>query len=513
MDFDVLIKGGAVVDGTGAPARHVDVGIANGRIAALDRIDGTNAAHVIDAAGLAVAPGFIDVHVHSELARLGGVDQFAGVLDGVTTELMSPDGFSWAPLSPERLKEVKEYLQVFYGDPDIGWDWTSVADYLSRFAGRIPNNLVPQAPHLAIKVAAMGWVDGPASSEQMGAMKAHLVEWLEAGAVGMATGLEYQPGALSPMSELIDLCRVVAAAGGVYAPHQRGYWSRLAQGCGETFDIGRRSGVKVHISHLAVDEAAAGLLDDAQASGVDVSFDMYPYSAACTHLLMMLPEWAQAGGYQASMRRLTSSVERERLRAETAMRVGERGEITLSCVEEGAALEGRSLGALARESGRADVDYLFDLLATHAGRALAIYHWPDSIDGDEILRRTIAHPLYIGSTDGIYMGSRPHRRGFGTFARIVGEHVRDGTLKLEQAVRKVTGLPAERFSIPDRGLIEVGRAADVTVFDPATLADRSTWERGRVSPSGIVHVLVNGEAVVTAGVPTRALPGRIVGRY
>jgi N-acyl-D-amino-acid deacylase len=512
MNFDFLIKGGRVVDGTGAPPKRADVGIADGRIAAIDCLDGAHAAQVIDASGLAVAPGFIDVHVHSELARLGGVDQYAGVLDGVTTELMSPDGFSWAPLPPDRLQEVKDYLQVFYGDPDIGWDWTSVADYLSRFAGRIPSNLVPQAPHLAIKVAAMGWVDGPPSPEQMAAMKAHLGDWLEAGAVGMAAGLEYQPGALSPISELIDLCKVVAAAGGVYAPHQRGYWSRLPQGCGESFEIGRRSGVKVHISHLAVDETAAGLLDEARASGVDVTFDMYPYSAACTHLLMMLPEWAQAGGYEASMRRLTSQAERGRLRAETATRIGERGEITLSCIEEGAPLEGHSLGALARESGRAEVDYMFDLLAAHAGRALAIYHWPDSIDGDAILRRTIAHPLYIGSTDGIYMGSRPHRRGFGTFARIVGEHVRGGTVTLEQAVHKVTGLPAERFSLGDRGLIEVGRAADVTVFDPDTLADRSTWESSRVPPSGIAHVLVNGVAVVTDGSPTHNLPGRIVGR-
>jgi N-acyl-D-aspartate/D-glutamate deacylase len=227
---------------------------------------------------------------------------------------------------------------------------------------------------------------------------------------------------------------------------------------------------------------------------------------------MMLPEWAQAGGYRASMRLLTSRTERERLRAETAERIGERGGITLSSVEAGEILEGRRVGDLAREAGQADVDCLFDLLAAHAGRALAIYHWPDSIDGEGILRRTIAHPLYIGSTDGIYMGSRPHRRGFGTFARIVGEQVRAGTVTLEQAVHKVTGLPAERFSLKDRGLLQVGKAADITVFDPATLADRSSWDNGRVSPSGIAHVLVNGEAVVADGLPTGSLPGRIAGR-
>jgi N-acyl-D-amino-acid deacylase len=512
MDFDVLISGGDVVDGTGTPSVRLDVGIAAGQMAAVDRLDGSRAARVVDARGLVVAPGFIDVHVHSELARLGGRDQLAGVLDGVTTELMSPDGFGWAPLDADRLDQVREYLRVFYGDADIGWDWTSVADYLSLFPGRMPGNLVPQAPHLAIKVAAMGWEPGPPTPEQLTAMRAHLVEWLEAGAVGLAAGLEYQPGALSGVAELVELCRVVAAAGGVYATHQRGYWGRLRQGSEETFRVGRESGAGVHISHLAIDETAAGLLDAAVAAGVDVTFDMYPYSAACTHLLMMLPEWAQAGGHRDTLRRLADPEARARLRPETAERLRQRGEITLSHVEGDERLEGRSLGELARAAGQADVDHLLDLLAAHAGRALAVYHWPDDVDGDAVVRRTLAHPLYLGSTDGIYMGTRPHPRGFGSFARIVGEHVRAGTLTLEQAVRRVTGAPAERFSLRDRGLLRSGRAADVTVFDPATLADRSTWRAGRTAPAGIAHVLVNGEPVVAGGRPTGRLPGRIVGR-
>ena len=510
MDFDVLIRGGDVVDGTGAPRRRADVGIAGGRVAAVGRIEGSSAARTIDASGLAVAPGFIDVHVHSELARLGGIDQFAGVLDGVTTELMSPDGFSWAPLQPERMREVKDYLQVFYGDPDVGWSWPTVASYLGVFQGRIPNNLVPQAPHLAIKAGAMGWGAEPPTDAQMAAMKRSLAEWLDAGAVGMSAGLEYQPGALSSVAELSELCRLVAEVGGVYAPHQRGYWSRVARGSRESFQVGRDSGAKVHISHLAIDDSAAALLDEAQASGVDVTFDMYPYTAACTHLLMMLPESAQAGGYAASMRQLTQH--RGPIRDETAQRIGERGDIMLSSVEGGSDLEGRILGDVARDAKQEAVDCLFDLLAAHAGRALAVYHWPTSIDGEGIIRRTLAHPLYIGSTDGIYMGSRPHRRGFGTFARIAGEYVRSGALSLEQAVRKVTGFPSERFSLRDRGLLTEGRAADVTVFDPDTLADRSTWDNGRVSPSGIAHVLVNGTAVVAEGKPTGALPGKIVGR-
>jgi len=346
----------------------------------------------------------------------------------------------------------------------------------------------------------------------MAAMKRSLAEWLDAGAVGMSAGLEYQPGALSSVAELSELCRLVAAAGGVYAPHQRGYWSRLARGSRESFHVGRDSGVKVHISHLAIDDAAGALLDEAQASNVDVTFDMYPYTAACTHLLMMLPESAQSGGYAASMGHLIDNHRRALIRDETAQRIGERGEIMLSSVEGGGELEGRTLGEVASHARQAEVDCLFDLLAGHAGRALAVYHWPATIDGEEIIRRTLAHPLYIGSTDGIYMGSRPHRRGFGTFARIAGEYVRSGAISLEQAVHKVTGFPAERFSLRDRGLLVPGRAADITVFDPETLADRSTWENGRVAPSGIAHVIVNGTVVVAGGASTGSLPGKIVGR-
>jgi N-acyl-D-aspartate/D-glutamate deacylase len=200
------------------------------------------------------------------------------------------------------------------------------------------------------------------------------------------------------------------------------------------------------------------------------------------------------------------------LREETAARVAERGKISLSSIEDGEWLEGRSLGELAQSSGRDDVDELFELLRAHNGRALAIYHWPAELDGEGIIRRTLQHPLWIGSTDGIYMGSRPHRRGFGTFARIAGEYVRAGVLTLEQAVHKVTGFPAERFSLGDRGLLREDMAADVTVFDAATLADRSTWENGRVAPAGIEHVFVNGVAVVDRGRATGALPGKIAGR-
>lgn len=510
MDCDVLIHGGLVVDGTGAPAALQDVAIRGEQIVAVGHLEEANAELVLDAKGLIVAPGFIDVHVHSEFARLRGEDRLAGIRQGVTTELMSPDGFSWTPLPRPQLEGVREYLKVFYGDLPRDWNWTTVEEYLSIFRGNLPGNLVPQAAYLPIRVGVMGWDTRPASPRELAAMQRATAEWMTAGAVALATGLEYQPGAFASTDELVVLSRVAAAAGGIYVAHQRGYWSRLEGGSAETFRIGREVGIPTHISHLAVDERAEALLGQAQAEGADVSFDMYPYTAACTHLMMMLPEWAQIGGQGPTLARLRESHQRVRLREETASRLAERGEITLSFVEGEEDLEGRILGELAEEASLADVDYLFDLLLRHEGRVLAIYHWPETVNDGEVLERTLKHPLYVGGSDGIFRGRRPHRRGFGTFPRIVGDYVRNGTLRLEQAIHKVTGRPAARFRIRDRGFLKRGFAADVVIFDPLTIADRTTWQDSRQMPTGILHVLVNGEVVLTDARPTGNLPGRVL---
>jgi N-acyl-D-amino-acid deacylase len=511
MQFDLMIEGGLVVDGTGAPGRIADVGIQGDRIAAIGQLDGAVALRRIAAHGKVVAPGFIDVHSHAELVRLGGIDQFCGIQQGVTTELLSPDGFSWAPMSPERRREMREYLQVFYGDDaPIAWDFRTVADYLSLFPGRIPGNLVPQVPHVAIKVEVMGWETRPASREEIDAMKPLVREWLDAGAVSLATGLEYQPTSYASLDELVELSKLVAERGGIYVTHQRGYWYRLERGTRETYQVGREAGIPVHISHLAVEERTVGLLADGQADGIDVSLDMYPYTAACTHLMMMLPEWAQIGGYAAAMGRLNDPAECHRMREETALRIAERGAIGLAGVEHGPHLEGRTLHDVALEAGQADVDMMFALLRRHNGRILAVYHWEKQLDVEGIVRRTLSHPLYVGCTDGLYAAGRPHPRGFGSFPRIVGDYVRDGTLRLEQAVRKVTGYAAERFRIRDRGRLLPGLAADVVIFDAATVTDRSSYANGRVAPAGIEHVLVNGAVALADGRPTGNLAGRVV---
>lgn len=511
MQFDLIIEGGLVVDGTGAPGVVANVGITGDRITAVGRLDGASALRRIQAAGKVVAPGFIDVHSHAELVRLGGRDQFCGIQQGVTTELISPDGFSWSPMPQRRRQEMRDYLQVFYGDnAPISWDFETVDGYLASFHGRVPGNLVPQVPHLAIKVAAMGWETRPATRDEITAMKHLAVQWLDAGAVSLATGLEYQSTSSASLDELVELSRLVAEYGGIYVTHQRGYWYRLERGIRETFQIGREAGIPVHISHLALEERTVELIAEGQRDGIDISLDMYPYTAACTHLMMMLPDWAQAGGYAETMRRLHNPQECARMREETASRVAERGEIALAGVENGPDLEGLTLHEVARAAGQADVDMMFELLRRHNGRILAIYHWEKELDVEGIVRRTLSHPLYMGCTDGIYEAGRPHPRGFGTFPRIVGEYVRNGTLKLEEAVRKVTGYPAERFRIRDRGLLKPGLAADVVVFDVDTVSDRATYANGRVPPVGIEHVFVNGEAALADGHVTGNLNGRVL---
>lgn len=510
MEFDLLIQGGLVVDGTGAPARVGDVGIVAGRIAAMGNLKGARAGRLVDARGKAVAPGLIDVHVHSELERLGGPDQFCGVVQGVTTEVMQPDGFAWAPLNRERFAEVRDYLQVFYGDKLPAFDPGSPGDYLDQFRGRVPGNLVPQVPHLPIRVQVMGWAERPATDAEIEQMLPLVRQWLDLGAVALATGLEYQPTAWADLRELVALSRPVAERGGIYVTHQRGYFAFVERGLRETFAVGRGAGIPVHVSHLALTETAAALLDEGLGGGVDASFEMYPYAASNTHLMMMLPDWAQAGGHAAVMARLQDPQTWARMAPEIAERLTHRGRVVLSGVESGADVEGQALGDLAAAAGQPPVEMLRRLLLAHGGRALVVYHWPPGLDGEAILRRTVQHPVYMAGSDGLYPGSRPHPRGFGSFARLLGPYVRQGWLTLEQAVRKLTGYPAERFRIRDRGLLRPGLAADVIVFDPAAVADAATFANGRQAAVGMDLVLVNGVDVVRGGRPTGALPGRML---
>lgn len=526
MAFDKLIQNGWIVDGTGAAQAKGDIGIVGDEIAAIGNLAGAEAAETVDAEGLIVCPGFIDVHVHSELALLGGQDRYAPLRMGVTTQLASPDGFSWAPLDAGQLKEMKDYLATFYEDDCIDESRAmSVDDLLDLFRGRIPSNLVLQVPHGSIRQAVLNWETRPASDGEIARMAALTREWMERGAKAFVTGLEYEPMRRADLRELVALSRTVAEYGGIYVAHQRGYGDNIRTGCEETFAIGVQAGIPVHISHLTIDPMSASELERGAKEGADITFDMYPYPAGSTHLLLFLPPFAQEGDPRQVRERLADKRFRERLvdyveayfppdrvRFASVGKPRAEGDAPVAAPDWIYGIrgwEGKLIGEVRDQLGISMTDLVCDLIVHTEYPSLMIFHWPGERHG--YLEDTFKHPLHMVSTDGIYAGTSPHPRGFGTYPKIFREFVYDrGWLSLAEAVRKMTAFPAERFGIARRGKLAKGYFADIAVFDPAQVRDRATFAEPRLRPEGIPHVLVNGRFAVKGGEIVPGDFGRIV---
>lgn len=514
MEFDLLIRNGTVVDGSGAPRRPADVGIAGDRIVAVDDLAGATAATTIDATGKVVAPGFIDVHVHSEVALLDTENpyRFGSTLQGVTTHLLAPDGFGWAPLPPGRARELWQSTLFAHGEADLTLDWPTVESYLSLFPGRTPVNVVPQVPHCAVRMAVMGWDARPATAAELDRMKAIVREWMEAGAVCLNLGLDYQPSAFADTRELIELSRVAREYDGIYAAHVR--YSDLGREAAwrETFEIGREAEIPVHISHENVDDVTEPLLEEAERC-CDLTFESYLYPAGCTHLAMMLPIWAQAGGPEAILARVRDPELRGRLRdhLQAALTANPRARAVVAANQSGRYI-GRSLDEIAEAEGLPIGDLAITMLEEEHPYALMVYHRGlDDAERREAVCRTVSHPRMMVASDGMYHGPSAHPRGYGCFAQVLRLAVRElGAVSLEEAVHKMSGFPAERFRIKDRGLLRAGYGADVVIFDPERVADRATWEEPRLEPEGIDRVIVNGQTVIERGRPTGNLPGRVL---
>jgi N-acyl-D-amino-acid deacylase len=514
VDFDLLIRGGSVVDGTGAPAFSADIGLGGDRIVAVGAIPDGTAGRVIDAAGKVVAPGFIDAHVHSEMALRGSDDRYGSVLQGVTTHLTGADGFGWAPLDGEGSAELWRSTVFASGQPDLDPHWPTIESYLVGFAGVTPLNVVPMAPHQAIRFAVLGWDPRPATAGELDRMKGLTRDWLDAGAVGLSTGLDYQPAASASTDEIVELAKVVGERGGVYAAHIRYQGLGRLGAWQESIEIGRRSGVPVCISHDSIDDVTEPLLDSARRE-IDLSVDWYLYPAGSSHLLVMLPPRLTVGGFDGVIARLDEPAFRaevagllERQLLETAA-VG--GREYFGDTKSGRYI-GQSVADIAAERGQSLGETAVDLLIEESPEAILVFMRGTPPDVFEALcRRTIAHPAFSVSSDGVYHGARPHPRGYGCFARVLRLFVRElGAISLEKAVHKMSGLPAERFRIADRGRLAEGYGADLVVFDPATVADRATWEQPRLEATGIDAVVVNGEIVVESGRPTGTRPGRVL---
>lgn len=502
--FDVIIRGGRVLDGTGAPPYRADVGVTGDRVAAVGRLDAAGALSEIDAAGRLVAPGFVDCHVHGDAAVFDPAVQLAALRQGVTTFVLGQDGLSFAPGSAETVAYASRYFAAVNGA--LGEGPLTVADLLDGYDRAVALNTAYLLPHGTIRYDVMGHSPAHASRDDLALMLAAIERGLSEGAAGLSSGLEYLPGRYATTEELAELCRPL---GGLpYVTHMRAYGPRAGEGLAEVVEIAERSGAAVHVSHL---HGPAGLLlpllDRTLDAGVDLTFDTYPYLRSSTILAMVaLPPQVPAADTERALEMLRSG-ELDSWWPELE-RTWPR--LTISHAPGMEWSEGLTMVAAAERAGMTPAEFCCRLLVETRLEAGCVAARPDEgPEGEESVRRVLRHPSHTGGSDGIYVGGHPHPRGFGAFARFLGRHVRElGDWTWEQAVVHLASHPARRFGFADRGLLRPGFAADVVVFDPLTVADQATYEAPRTLATGVEDVLVSGERVLAAGEPTGATPGR-----
>src|SRR5918992_4195499 len=531
--FDRIISGGRVIDGTGSAAIRADVGIADGRIAAVGDLAAAEAGERIDASGRAVAPGFIDIHSHSDF--LFAAEEHGEILapflgQGITTIVTGNCGYSPAPVNPDTAAELDSYTTFLRG-PDLPRAWDSFGDYLRHLDDRgVAFNVVPLVAHGALRIQQVGFQGRALEPDEQEGMKRNLEQSLEEGAFGLSSGLLYAPGIFAPPEEIQALAAELGPFHAIYTSHIRGSSETLLSATKEVIRVGEVNGVRTQHSHIEAFgkpfwpriDTIVELHEQARERGVDTGFDVIPYVAANTTLLAIFPPWALSGGVEALLERLRDPEQRAKIRRSIdedipgwpcwipgawphnlAEATGW-DNISLLWVESetNKGLEGKTIPEIAAARGVDPFDAAADIVLEENGHAMALYVGVSGdLQDDSGLQKLLSHPWASVETDAILTGRGvPHPAAYGAFPRVLGHFARDsGLFSTEEAVRKMTALPAERLGLRTRGRIAEGYAADLVVFDPQAVADNTTFRQPAAPPTGIEHVFVNGEPAVTNG--------------
>ncbi|MFC3495882.1 N-acyl-D-amino-acid deacylase family protein [Glycomyces rhizosphaerae] len=519
--MDIVIRGAEIADGTGSPRYAAEVGVKDGRIASIgERLDG---ARTVDAGGLVLAPGFIDMHAHSELAVLADHDHLAKLGQGCTLEVLGQDGLSYAPVDETTAPQMWEAIAAWNGRLDVDYDWRTVGEYLDRLDRGIPTNAAYLVPHGTVRMLAMGWEDREPTPAELQVMKAHVAQGMEEGALGLSAGLSYAPGMYAETRELVELCKVVAGYGGYFGPHQRSYGAGAMEGYAEMIEICRASSCALHLAHATlnygVNEGRAAellkLVDEGLDEGIPISLDTYPYLPGMTMLAALLPSWSVAGGYGALKERLADTGTRDRILHELDAEGtdGANGvPVDWSKIEIAGTgdpglrdLVGRRVSEAA--GTQQPSAFFLDLIVRDEFATACLMH----VGNEENVRAIMRHGVHTGSTDGVLAGEKIHPRAWGSFARYLGHYTRElGLMSVEECVAHLSGRPAAVLGLRDRGLVKEGFAADLVLFDPATVDARATFEQPRQQAAGVPYVLVNGQIAIAEGKRTEALAGRSV---
>jgi N-acyl-D-aspartate/D-glutamate deacylase len=527
--YDIVIRGGSLIDGSGAAPMRGDLAIRDGRIAAIGTDLGAAAGKVIDARDLAVAPGFIDIKTHSDFTLPINPKAESKVRQGVTTEIIGHCGFSVAPALPGKVELLRDYLSP--SAPWLPFKETTFADYLDGFPATAVNAGM-LVGHNTLRLMVMGMADRPPTADELARMIALLEQALDAGALGLSSGLFTAPGSYAQPDEMIALCRVLAHYNGGYFTHIRDESNKVLESVAEAIDIAKTCGVHVEIVHFKCSgmdnwgkaSRALDMIASAKARGLDVDCDAYPYAAGSNPLKNLLPQWVQAGGVEAMLARLAERPTRARLRDDIARdglnnwgRIPSWDCVRISISPHLPQHAGTTIGALAAERGEDPIDTVADYLVADKGATRVLV---TSISEDDI-RDIVASPLALVGSDGNCVATYgtvsqglPHPRFYGTFPRVIGHYVGElGVLPLELAVHKMTGASARALKLRDRGLLREGYRADVTIFDSADFKDRATYAEPHQYPTGArTSVIVNGVIVVADATHTGALPGRVLRR-